>query len=92
MISIRDAYMRIISERLKNIDNLTDEEKKDLRFLMDNNFGFPYIEGIRRSELIAKYFEEIESKQFYHYPRLTLFILWLFLGLPSIILYDKYVW
>lgn len=57
---------------------------------MDNNFGFPFVEGVRRSEMIAKYFLEAEEKRFYHYPRLSLLAAWLILGIPSYWLSDSY--
>ncbi|CAK91849.1 unnamed protein product (macronuclear) [Paramecium tetraurelia] len=89
---IKRAYLRILSKRLNNIDELTEEESKDLRFLMDNNFGFPFVEGLRRSEMIVEFQEEIEAKKLYHYPRITIALLWLILGIPSFYFSDNYVY
>ncbi|CAD8200148.1 unnamed protein product [Paramecium octaurelia] len=89
---IKRAYLRILSKRLNNIDEITEEEQKDLRFLMDNNFGFPFVEGLRRSEMIAQFQEEIEAKRLYHYPRITIALLWIILGIPSFYYSDNYVY
>lgn len=58
---------------------------------MNNNFGFPFVEGERRVEIIANYILEIENKKFYHFPRFSLFVLWLAFGLPSFWIHDDYV-
>jgi hypothetical protein len=42
-----------LSKRVEHLEELNEEETKDLRFLMDNNFGFPFVEGLRRSEMIT---------------------------------------
>ncbi|CAD8113925.1 unnamed protein product [Paramecium sonneborni] len=92
MEQIKKAYIRILAKRLQNLDEIGEMESKDLRFLIDNNFGFPFVEGLRRSEMITQFQEEIESKKLYHYPRIAQALLWIILGIPSLFLSDNYVY
>ncbi|KAM3146906.1 hypothetical protein pb186bvf_001060 [Paramecium bursaria] len=88
---VTDSYIKIIGQKIRNQNNLTLEELKELRFLQDNNFGFPFVEGLRRSELIVEYQQQIDAKwAIYQNPRATLSLMWVVFGLPSIWVYDQY--